>query len=210
MGAGHSNLENRYVYLRACFWSLFKDFPNIVAVVSSDIDLNFAVNISGLPFYDVILASGLPKSASLPVATVQQVKARVADGRYEFDYIFFTESDQLLVMRIPQEIFAYLDNFPFRLVVPHRLMPYPQTIANYYNKTVYGNSDSDIHRWKDFSCCLPRQNCDDKRKSWVHVNYSSIALLSVHGLAVPLGNTNFHIESYRGCKMMNYTHICPY
>ena len=52
-------------------------------------------NVSGLPFFDVMVLEGLPKSASLPVATVQQTKARLADGRYDFDYIYFTESDQV-------------------------------------------------------------------------------------------------------------------
>ena len=52
-------------------------------------------NISGLPFYDVLLLSDLPKSASLPVATVQQSKARIMDGRWDFDYLYFTESDQV-------------------------------------------------------------------------------------------------------------------
>jgi hypothetical protein len=58
-------------------------------------DEEFARNISGLPFYDVMLIEGLPKSASLPVATVQQTKARLMDGRWDFDYIYFTESDQV-------------------------------------------------------------------------------------------------------------------
>jgi hypothetical protein len=54
-------------------------------------------NESGLPFYDVIIADNLPKAASLPVATVQQAKARLTDGRWDFDYVFFTESDQVTV-----------------------------------------------------------------------------------------------------------------
>ena len=54
-------------------------------------------NISGLPFFDVMLNENLPKSASLPVSTVQQAKARLLDGRWDFDYIFFTESDQVRV-----------------------------------------------------------------------------------------------------------------
>ena len=45
-------------------------------------------NVSGLPFHDVMLIENLPKSASLPVATVQQAKARLMDGRWDFDFIF--------------------------------------------------------------------------------------------------------------------------
>ena len=50
---------------------------------------------SGLPLYDVIFAKGLPKVASLPVATSQLVRSRILNGSYDFDYIFFTESDQV-------------------------------------------------------------------------------------------------------------------
>ena len=36
MGAGHSNLGNRFVYLQACFWSIFPYMPHIVAYVKSE------------------------------------------------------------------------------------------------------------------------------------------------------------------------------
>ncbi len=53
-------------------------------------------NISGLPFYDVMLLPDLPKSASLPVATVQETKRRIVNGTWgHFEYVFFTESDQV-------------------------------------------------------------------------------------------------------------------
>ena len=43
-----------------------------------------------------MLIEGLPKSASLPVATVQQTKERMLNGTWaHFDYMFFTESDQV-------------------------------------------------------------------------------------------------------------------
>jgi hypothetical protein len=48
-----------------------------------------------LPFYDVIFAQGLPKAASLPVATSQLVRTRIMNGTYDFDYVYFTESDQV-------------------------------------------------------------------------------------------------------------------
>jgi hypothetical protein len=48
-----------------------------------------------LPFYDVMLLENLPKSASLPVATSQETKRRIQSGFWDFDYIFYTESDQV-------------------------------------------------------------------------------------------------------------------
>jgi len=59
--------------------------------------------MSGLPFFDVLLLDYIPKSAGLPVATVQQTKERIASGRWDFDYVFFTESDQ-----VPNTIFDIL------------------------------------------------------------------------------------------------------
>ena len=54
---------------------------------------------SGLPFFEVILNTNLPKGASNPVSTVQAVKRRFLQegGEYSqrFDYMFFTESDQV-------------------------------------------------------------------------------------------------------------------
>ena len=42
-----------------------------------------------------MLLENLPKSASLPVATSQEAKRRIQSGSWDFDYIFFTESDQV-------------------------------------------------------------------------------------------------------------------
>ena len=40
-GAGHSNLSNRYLYLKACFWSIFAYIPNVIAVVQSQVDYDY-------------------------------------------------------------------------------------------------------------------------------------------------------------------------
>jgi hypothetical protein len=42
MGAGHSELSNRFHYLAACFWSFYVTYPHIVAVVKSQADYDFA------------------------------------------------------------------------------------------------------------------------------------------------------------------------
>jgi hypothetical protein len=67
---------------------------------------------SGLPFYDIILLPDLPKSAGLPVGTTQQTKLRLQDGRWDFDYVFFTESDQILISRELQLMYEHLKKFP--------------------------------------------------------------------------------------------------
>ena len=128
-GAGHSKLRNRLLYLRACFWSFYGTYPYVVAAVKNEKDLQYARHGSGLPFFDVILIEDLPKSASLPVATVQQTKARLMDGRWDFDYVFFTESDQILMMRIADTLYSTLNTLPRFVMVPHRIMPYPDKVS---------------------------------------------------------------------------------
>lgn len=98
MGAGHSKLSNRQSYIAACFWSFHEHYSHIVAMVKSPKDRDFIRNVSGLPFYDVILLENLPKSASLPVATVQTTKRLINEGTWNFDYMFFTESDQVSIL----------------------------------------------------------------------------------------------------------------
>ena len=73
-----------------------KQIPHVVAAVKNDVDYKYAKFDSGLPFFDVMLLRDLPKSASLPVATVQNTKARLLNGTWDFDYIYFTESDQVI------------------------------------------------------------------------------------------------------------------
>lgn len=60
--------------------SIYAEIPHIVAAVKSAKDVTFARNESGLPFYDVLLVTDLPKHASLPVSTVQQTKKRIQVG----------------------------------------------------------------------------------------------------------------------------------
>ena len=100
MGAGHSELGNRFEYLKACFWSLYEFFPHITIGVKTHDDVDWGWKKSGLPFYDIILLENLPKAASLPVGTTQRVKQLLSSGRWDFDYVYYTESDQILMVRI--------------------------------------------------------------------------------------------------------------
>lgn len=42
--------------------------------------------------------------------------------------------------------------------------------------------------WMDMTCCLERQLCED-RNNWIHVKNSSVPIVNLFGLQVPLGNT---------------------
>jgi hypothetical protein len=210
-GAGHSKLYNRQIYLSACFWSFYMYFPYVVAGVKSEKDRHFILNTSKLPFYDVMLLDNLPKSASLPVATVQETKRRISNGNWDFDYVFFTESDQILMMRIADELYNYLDGHRRHLIIPHRLMAYPSSVLQYHHKraqitpSIASTSNSQYFNtspldWFDIRCLLPLQHCTD-RKNWIHVSNESLPVINIYGIDVPLGNSDFHRESYRACRI---------
>jgi hypothetical protein len=71
----------------------------------------------------------LPKAGALPVATLVTMQQNLMQNIYaEFDYFFFTEADQMLVMRNPQYVFQQLNANEMFTVVPHRLVPYAKEI----------------------------------------------------------------------------------
>ena len=132
MGAGHSVLENRFVYLKLCVLSVSKIFPNIaIGVLSADdrdwimrwnlilyhddhISYSLQARCHGFayffrnieyPIFDVIYLNNLPKSAALPVATLNEAKFRLSrkapssinpSKKWDFNYVYFTESDQVI------------------------------------------------------------------------------------------------------------------
>lgn len=210
MGAGHSDLSNRYLYLQACVWSLYIHFEHIVVFVKHTADYEYVMRDSGLPVYQVHVLEGLPKSASLPVGSVQATKQHLVDGDWDFDYVYFTESDQILMVRDWVALYGHLQHYRRRMVVPHRLMPYPEEVlhtahhkptSTMVNPTARSDTDISNDTMLQYKCCMPRQNCVE-RKTWVPLRHNSVPVLRVHGLAVPLGNSNFHLETYRPCSML--------
>eukprot|EP00602_Paraphysomonas_sp_CaronLab_P006918 CAMPEP_0185022548 /NCGR_PEP_ID=MMETSP1103-20130426/5253_1 /TAXON_ID=36769 /ORGANISM="Paraphysomonas bandaiensis, Strain Caron Lab Isolate" /LENGTH=360 /DNA_ID=CAMNT_0027554659 /DNA_START=65 /DNA_END=1143 /DNA_ORIENTATION=- len=196
VGAGHSVLANRYEYLKACFWSIYAHISHIVVAVTSSEDYKYCRHKSGLPFFDVLLLDNLPKVAALPVATSIAVKDRLIDGRYDFDYIYFTESDQILLMRRPQDLFDILHRFPRYVLLPHRLVTYPKSVMKgVVRRPVVSVSDPSMD-WVNMSCCLPRQNCQS-RVDWVGIKSNNVSVLPMFNLNVALGNANFILERFR-------------
>lgn len=210
MGAGHSVLSNRYVYLEACFWSIYKLIPNIVMAVTTQADVDWGMEESGLPFLDVFLMQGLPKGASLPVATTQETKRRLISGKLDFDYVFYTESDHILLWRDPLYFYNYLKQYPGHMLLPHRLMAYaPRVIEEVHLRPLSSNHveltsghalSTSIESWSRMSCCFPRQNCGN-RKRWAHLKTAKVSSLSYMGIEVPLGHANYLDEMYRTCAL---------
>ena len=206
MGAGHSELGNRFDYLKACFWSLYEFIPHIVAGVSRQEDVDWCWKESGLPFYDVLLLD-IPKGAGLPVATTQRTKQKLQSGEWPFDYVFFTESDQILIARTMPMMYDHLLKYPGRMILPHRLMPYSEKVVTTIHKKEI--VESPLSAWMNQSCCMERTNCQN-RKGWKELKDPAVAVINYYGLYVPLGNVNFLMETYRTCTISPHIgDYCP-
>ena len=66
----------------------------------------------------------------------------------------------------------------------------------------------------NMNCCMTRQNglYAMKRREWENVRSKNVPILQIYDLQIPLGNSNFHKESYRFCRLYerkysNFT--CP-
>jgi hypothetical protein len=175
--------------------------------VTTMADVEWGYNQSGLPFWDILLLPKLPKSAGLPVGTTQQVKEKLVSGDWDFDYVYYTESDQVIMLRILPLLYESLRKYPSRMLLPHRLMSYSDRIMTEIHKKQISLQHQTS--WEqEMSCCMERQNCKD-RKTWVKIYDPKVAVLNYLGLYVPLGNVNFLDEKYRSCVMGPYQEICP-
>ena len=66
----------------------------------------------------------------MPVATTQRTKAKLQSGEWPFDYVFYTESDQILISRQLPMLYDHLKKNPGRMILPHRLAPYSDKVAS--------------------------------------------------------------------------------
>lgn len=84
-----------------------------------------------------------------------------------------------------------------------------QIVKKKLHKTWVNLDEDPDHSWHNMSCCLPRQNCKN-RKGWTSVKSEKVQIVSAYGLLTPLGNTNFLDELYRYCNMMDSrVDVCP-
>ena len=102
------------------------------------------------------------------------------------------------MIRQHEMLYTYLHKYPRHVLVPHRLVPYPEEVlTEVHNRNL---STSQIMDWTDMNCCLPLQNCQE-RKSWILITNASVPIVNIFGLQVGLGNLNFHEESFRACHL---------
>lgn len=210
-GAGQSIVDNRAKYLRTSFWSFYEFIPNIVIAVTRIEDVVWAQQESSLPFYDIILLDDLPSTAALPVATIIHARKLLLNRKWDFDYVFFSESDHILLTRQLPMLHHYLKLNTAKIAVPHRLLAYPELVIDKIHKKSF--KQIEMNKWMTQSCCMKRQNCDEfsiDGNEFQHVSDASIPVVNYYGLPVPLGNGGFYGEFYRPCSLTDYIgSFCP-
>mmetsp|Transcript_33496 Transcript_33496/g.56183 ORF Transcript_33496/g.56183 Transcript_33496/m.56183 type:complete len:228 (-) Transcript_33496:1526-2209(-) len=202
----HNLMFLRKIYLTATFWSFYTaGYEHIICTVATEQDYVYVKTSSGLPFAEVIWLKDLPTMKGLPVATGREVKRRFITGEWDFKYFFYSESDQVLMSRIPHIVYRYLDVNPPHLLIPHRLVAYATDIFTKVHQRQAVLTASPVD-WLHRQCCLPRQNCES-REEYVHVSEANpdhaLSLLNVYGIPAIMGQGNFYKEKYRACKLSN-------
>jgi len=134
---GKSYTETRNYFFQATLTSLSSLFSNIAVFVENQQDYLYCESLQalGFPLTEINLLSNIPDNRFLPEATVYEVERRMVQpgssaGRYDkFDYVYFSEADQILRLRphqLPDLLAAAADSTKKAAVItPHRLAPIP-------------------------------------------------------------------------------------
>ena len=84
-------------------------------------------------------------------------------------------------MRNSHILYDHVDRYPRRMLLPHRLMAYPEIVLSHVHKrklisakksqvnlfdssdSSHGSSQNSIDEsWRESNCCLTKQNCVDR------------------------------------------------
>eukprot|EP01034_Spumella_vulgaris_P025124 gene25124-31543_t len=137
--------RSRKYFLLSTFWSLYRYFPHVAIFVESVEDFQ-QVNQLGLPVWSVIrippvenekfhllkhsllYAMESMNKNSTGDETTEQSKTKVWSS---FQYVYFTEGDQILHMRSASDMFNAVDyNDGFTMLLPHRMQTLPMLPAD--------------------------------------------------------------------------------
>ena len=140
-GYSHSETTFRLAYLRACMWSSLALTRDVVVGVVSEEDRRLILEAK-LPAFEVIVFPSLPSTTALPVALVQWAQRALSPGgglsKAGYRYVFYSEADQVLVLRpgMQRHLEEFLTRYKRRVLVPHRLIPYPGAVLDGFNRSL--------------------------------------------------------------------------
>lgn len=135
-GSGNQPLDERQSlrlhFFESTFWSIYRYFPHIAVCVSSDRDANFIRTLQ-LPVLEICrlenskgLAWELPRFALLTAHEALTSNPNWA----HFQYLYFSEGDQLLHMRHQTELMKFMSATKGKFaLVPHRMQVLPPSLA---------------------------------------------------------------------------------
>mmetsp|Transcript_26637 Transcript_26637/g.45030 ORF Transcript_26637/g.45030 Transcript_26637/m.45030 type:complete len:354 (-) Transcript_26637:523-1584(-) len=135
-GESGTTVANKKIYFKLCFDSVYPVFKNILGAVINKQDQKILK--SARPFRDVMLFKERNNDCELPLLALLAVKRMLkTDAQFaaSFDYIYFTEGDQVLVGRQYPQIFSFLSNNPYAVLTPHRLVITPPCVLDAFNRS---------------------------------------------------------------------------
>jgi hypothetical protein len=161
-------------------------------VVGTEEDLKFVMTC-GVPWAEIVNVIGhidMPKNMGVASGVAAAQKFRSGEWAAKYDYMYWTESDQILLVRDRAvEALYELVKDGQHLIAPHRLLPFPRSedfdpSLSHLLKTQGGNQkelgDNDekvLHAvvptakndrpMEQASCCFDPGDCT-RRDHWVH------------------------------------------
>lgn len=239
--SGHSALESRRLYLRKTIESLRPTFPKYTVCVATKPDHEYVTDpINDLGFYDVLHFYTLPKPSRLGFATVHTAQqAMLTNPKWaRFEFVFYTESDQILHVRDVGRLLHIAGSSVSNHVLPHRISPVPRRVdmgpAQFtWDKIGFQgqkalaefarNGPKTLHRIRDVdraSCCFDRGQCVKHRNHWKHGGQQAVELLQLadpsssgaetgrDSFAMVAGEGNFLRQQFRVCRFHNKRSMC--
>jgi hypothetical protein len=222
-GKSGDTLSKTRMYLEATVLTVSIVFPNIAVFVASPEDYSWLVFQSGLNrfLYDVQLVEGMKASTHLCFATSVVAKEKLLNDSYDasFDWIYYTESDQIPHLRNVDTLLEWAMNAN-SLVIPHRGESrwHPQDVALHAEppeKLLKLNSkimEKQLHLVDDIistSCCF-KQNClDISHHNFTNFDNASTKIFRLHENFVQIAGTgNTFAQKFRTCKLSTPRRNC--
>eukprot|EP00614_Pseudopedinella_elastica_P003333 CAMPEP_0172595332 /NCGR_PEP_ID=MMETSP1068-20121228/14855_1 /TAXON_ID=35684 /ORGANISM="Pseudopedinella elastica, Strain CCMP716" /LENGTH=636 /DNA_ID=CAMNT_0013393789 /DNA_START=149 /DNA_END=2059 /DNA_ORIENTATION=+ len=108
-GSGHSLRQTKLLYLNVTVHSIKCHFKHVAVAVSNEEDRKYVLEESGLGIYDVIFhGKELPRPSSTGLFTVKRIQELLLTKWKRFDFVFYTEADQILHLRTLQVMLPIL------------------------------------------------------------------------------------------------------
>lgn len=225
---GNSDVSNRRIYLEASFWSVVRTYQHVVIGCCFKEDVETIRSLK-LPVVDVLYFPDCQEEPQkLPFMLLKETQRQLQrreDWDSAFEYVFYTESDQLPLVREPGELQVYLNAHPSSVLLPHRLIPYSSEVINgLLGTALLPGLDRRLPRLprlplhkltsSPWRCCLPTASCSGNHTAMVPLKRalrsSTVPMLNVEGMLVVMGTANFWLHKFRLCQFQRREEgMCP-